>query len=462
MSPRNGTSAAGVFGDEFGGRLREFLHRVISDTGIPGIAVAVRAGGETWHAAAGHAASAGTALSARHRFHAGCTMKLLLAAVVLELAVRGRLNLDDPLEAPLPELSGTVHGRTVLVRHLLSHTSGYRGTRLLDPDTQALDWPLFSRYLHTAPQLFAPGSVFSYEHTESVLLARIVTRITGHDAEQVVRETLLAPLGIEPGTPDALDEAWQAGRHDLDPRFGRFVPASSARPLAPFWRPAFSSMALSPIDLARIAQALLVDGEDAPSLVTAETRTLLRRPVVKLPPTFGGPSSELLPIGFGLGAAELRGGLFGHNGLTHGQCVALRADPSAGFAAAIGVNATVPHLRDFVLGAVCAELNGRGAEEEPATPFELDLGALIGRYEGPGRGHVVASRSGQGLKLELARHGVPSLLIGFSLDAAGRPVVQAPLPQLSVGFFRHAGTGEACLMLGLCAYKHVDGGASSR
>jgi CubicO group peptidase (beta-lactamase class C family) len=66
--------------------------------------------------------------------------------------------------------------------------------------------------LRAAPPLFAPGSVFSYEHTESVLLAEIVRRSTGRASLELIAEQLLAPLGIEAGSFATAPDERDAGR----------------------------------------------------------------------------------------------------------------------------------------------------------------------------------------------------------------------------------------------------------
>jgi hypothetical protein len=63
-----------------------------------------------------------------------------------------------------------------------------------------------------------------------------------------------------------------------------------------------------------------------------------------------------MPLAFGLGCAELRGGFRGSTGVAAGQCVGLRF--ATGIGVAVGLNAMVPHLRDFVLTALCNEIAG--------------------------------------------------------------------------------------------------------
>jgi len=457
--PRNGKPVS-VTRAEIASGVEAFLGRVVRETGVPGIAVSVRAGGEHLSIAAGHVRRGGPPLSPRHRFHAGCAIKLLLAVVALELAARGRLALDTAIGEPVAELRGTIHGATVRIAHLLSHTSGYRGTHLLDPAMRELDWTGLIALLRAAPQLFPPGTVFSYEHTEAVLLGRILERATGREPLALVREMLLDPLGLAPGRLETSheDPLW-AGRHDLDRASGRFVPIPSAPSLSAFWNPAFSDFTLSTADLARIAHALLPAGRDAPSAgergagpVSDESRERLRHGVVRLPAAFGGPIRELQPIAFGLGAAEFPGGLYGHNGLTYGQCVAVRFAPAERVAVAIGMNAMLPHLRDHVLDAICAMLIGRPLRR-PAPSFELELAGFEGRYVGPGRGRASASFANGRLALEI-EHGEHRLPVEIVADEERKLIVQSPLPQLSVGLFLAPG-GVPGLMLGASAYKRV-------
>ena len=119
---------------------------------------------------------------------------------------------------------------------------------------------------------------------------------------ELVAEHLLAPLRIEPGTFGA-DER-DAGRHRFDARSAAYVPLGTAPPLAPFWLPAFSSHTVTLVELLHVAE--LAMGAALPTVLTEQTRAALEMTVVRLPAAAGGPLSELLPIGFGLGTAELR------------------------------------------------------------------------------------------------------------------------------------------------------------
>lgn len=444
-----------------GARLRALLLRVQRDTAVPGLAAAVAIGGRRVSVAVGsRSPGAGDRLVDDARFHLGCTTKLLLSAVTLELVQERRgLDLDGTLGEHLPELRGGPHGAAVRVRHLLSHTSGYRGTNLFEPAIRDLRWEGLVGYLRSAPALFPPGSVFNYEHTESVLLGRILERVTGRPCLALVRERVFEPLGIAPGRlADFEADLRSAGRNELDPRTGRFVAVESRAELNPLWHAAFSTYTVSLDDMVRIGEALMIGGDakHRASPLTEETRGRLVRPVVRLPRMLGGPARESLPVAFGLGAAELPGAVHGNNGLTHGQCLALRFAPAAHVVAAAGLNATLPHLRDFILSAVLAEagIDAPGECERPR--LDVPLAELRGQYLGPGSAVLSASLADERLVLELEGSGARRAPIGeLVADDEQGLVLHTPIPQLSVGVFRAPEGGAPCFMLGLNAYRRI-------
>jgi CubicO group peptidase (beta-lactamase class C family) len=433
--------------------LEGFVARVQRETRVPGIGVALSIAGERLEVYGGAGAGGESApLSSATRFHLGCTTKLLLAMLVLELADGGALALDAPIGEYVAELRGTQHGRHVRVAHLLSHTSGYRGTNLLDAETRIDTWEQFVAYLRVAPALFAPGTVFSYEHTESVLLAEIVQRVTGRSSLELVVEQLLAPLAIEPGEIGGAACEEDAGRHRFDPQVGAYRPLGRVPPIASFWLPAFSGYTVTLGELLKIAETAA--GVVATVLADA-TLAALATSVVRLPAAAGGPLSELLPVGFGLGTAELRDGCRGNTGISAGQCLGLRFEVASGCVVAAALNAGAPHVRDFVLATVAAELLRRPSQREQA-PFELDLAALAGTYWGPGGGIVRARCSDGRLVCEIGReHRDGALLAELSLDSERRLVLRSPVPQLSIGFFTESQSGAAGLMLGLSAYRRI-------
>jgi CubicO group peptidase (beta-lactamase class C family) len=436
-------------------QLEGFVARVQRETRVPGIGVAVSIAGERLHAHAGTVSVAKSVpLGPDARYHLGCTTKLLLAMLALELAHRGALDLNATIGEYIPELRRTLHGRQVRVAHLLSHTSGYRGTHILDDATRVDSWDDFVTYLEAAPALFAPGSTFSYEHTESVLLGEVVRRASGRSSLELIVERLLRPLAIGPGTFGEIPDAFDAGRHRFHADSAAFVPLQRAPAVAPFWLPAFSAYTVTLTELLTIAEAAMAAQREG-QLLADSTVAALATSVVRLPPTAGGPLSELLPIGFGLGTGELRDRCRGNTGISAGQCLGLRFDGDARVAIVVALNAAVPHVRDFVLATIAGELVGRFQKQE-ADPFGFELAALTGTYIGPGGGIVTARYDNGRLVCEIGREHKPGkMCIELSLDARARLALRSPIPQLSIGFFAEPISGHVGLMLGLSAYRRV-------
>jgi hypothetical protein len=437
-------------------RLDEFVGRVQAETRIPGIGLGVSVAGNRLFACAGRRISAEMAsLGNDARFRLGCAGKLLLAIATLELEERGSVDTAAALAEYLPELRGSFHGDAVRVSHLLSHTSGYRGTNVLDERTRSLTWPDLVSFLRMAEPLFAPGWVFSYEHTETVLLGEILRRATGKPSDRVVDEVILEPLGLCPAIfQGSLHALAAAGRHRFDAATNRFVMLEETLGTSRFWQAAFSERTVSVADLLTVGEAVIGTLNRARRwpILSPTTRQRLQSSVVRLPAAIGGPLSELLPAAFGLGAAELRDGSRGNTGVSPGQCLGLRFDDRTKTCVAVGLNAMAPYLRDFVLTTVCRNLSGQ-ADAQPSEPFLFDLSELEGTYIGPGSGTVEIRYEDERLVCVIGREHEPDRLsVELALDDDHCPVLRSPLPHLSLGFFR-VSDGDVGLMLGLGAYK---------
>jgi hypothetical protein len=154
-----------------------------------------------------------------------------------------------------------------------------------------------------------------------------------------------------------------------------------------------------------------------------------------------------------LGTAELRDGCRGNTGISAGQCLGLRYDAPARVAVAVALNATAPHVRDFVLATVTAEILRRPPARD-GTAFGFDFAALEGTYLGPGGGIVRARCHDDRLVCEIGReHRRETLTAELSLDSQRRLALRSSVPQLSVGFFTEPQSGATGLMLGLSAYR---------
>lgn len=128
---------------------------------------------------------------------ASITKPMTVSAVML-LSDRGQLSLTDPVHRFIPEFRGEGRDK-VLVRHLLTHTSGLPD---MLPENVALrrrHAPLSDFVAGTCrtPLLFAPGSEVRYQSMGILLAAEIVSRITGTAFPAVLDKEVFRPLKMQ-------------------------------------------------------------------------------------------------------------------------------------------------------------------------------------------------------------------------------------------------------------------------
>ncbi|NJD09273.1 MAG: beta-lactamase family protein, partial [Gemmatimonadetes bacterium] len=136
------------------------------------------------------------------RTNIGSTSKQFTAFAILLLASQGKLSLDDDVRKHIPELPDL--GATVRIRHLLSHTSGYReflnallmgGLRL--DQGEYIDRAEIIAIVQRQPALQnQPGAEFNYNNTGFALLATIVERVGGKPFPQWLEENVFRPIGM--------------------------------------------------------------------------------------------------------------------------------------------------------------------------------------------------------------------------------------------------------------------------
>ncbi len=131
----------------------------------------------------------------------GSVAKQFTATAVLLLMQDGKLSLDDDARRYLPELPQ--YGRTITVRHLLTHTSGLREWSNL---FEWQGWPRGTR-LHTQSDVYdiitwqkslnyPVGDYYSYTNSGFLLLRTLVERVSGKNFETFTAERIFTPLGM--------------------------------------------------------------------------------------------------------------------------------------------------------------------------------------------------------------------------------------------------------------------------
>jgi len=188
-------------------RLDSFIHTLASNQ--PGIALSIQKHGHIiYQNTAGLAdPSAGlaepiTPIDSTTNFRLASVTKQFTAMAILLLEKDHRLTVDDPIGHWLPELPKKI-GQHILIRHLLTHSSGIIDYESLIPDTQTtqvLDADVLNLLSHHDSTYFTPGTRFRYSNSGFCLLALIIERAGHQSYADFIKDSIFLPLHMDHST----------------------------------------------------------------------------------------------------------------------------------------------------------------------------------------------------------------------------------------------------------------------
>ena len=324
-------------------------------SGAPGAVAVVRTQTGTTRAAAGFARlRPPVRMQASDRFRVASITKTFVATVVLRLAARGQLRLDDLVDRWLPGLIPS--GERTTLRQLLGHTSGlfdyvddaaWVRKRIANPGREWSPRELVAIAV-SHPTLFRPGTKWSYSNTNYVVLGLVVEAVTGGTLRGELQKRIFGPLRLRA-------TSYPSGTM-MPGRFAHgYIGSGSNVPLPPGTRLLDVSSRLSPSawgagqivsnadDLTRFFAALL-----GGRLLPARQLAAMRSDVM---------DSE---YGLGLGIAYTRcGTAYGHEGEMPGYRTIAWTTADGGRAASVLVNVDTTHvswgqLRSAATTALCS------------------------------------------------------------------------------------------------------------
>jgi CubicO group peptidase (beta-lactamase class C family) len=190
---------------ELGRRFESTLATFVRDQRLPGAAAGVVVGDRlVWSGGYGFAdVAARRAPDAHTLYRIASITKTFTATAVLQLRDLGRLDLDDPIIAHVPELRAAASSfgpiESVTIRRLLSHESGLVG------DPPGTDWTL-RRYegdiaanlarVTEIGTMVPPNTQQKYSNLGYQLLGEIVARVSGLPYAEYLFANVLGPLGM--------------------------------------------------------------------------------------------------------------------------------------------------------------------------------------------------------------------------------------------------------------------------
>ncbi|HEY1067196.1 MAG TPA: serine hydrolase domain-containing protein, partial [Pirellulales bacterium] len=140
--------------------------------------------------------------------------KPITATALMMLVDEGKVKLDDPVAKHLPEFAGQMYvadrrdgevvlrrpKQPVLVKNLLTHTSGMMGDSPVEPTHGCVPLKAAVAAYSLGPTTFAPGLEFEYNNPGINIAGRIIEVASGMPYEKFMQERLFDPLGMQDTT----------------------------------------------------------------------------------------------------------------------------------------------------------------------------------------------------------------------------------------------------------------------
>ncbi|UAL12477.1 serine hydrolase domain-containing protein [Caulobacter segnis] len=195
-------------------RIDGVLDRAIAEQRLVGVVVLVARDGKlVYHRAAGLAdREAGRPMTEDAVFRFSSVTKPFVSAAIMRLVEQGKVRLDDPVTAYLPDFKPKLASGTtpvITIHQLLTHTAGltyglaegpshpYHALGVSDGiDLSGISLDENVRRIGQAPLAFPPGSKWRYSVAIDVL-GDVVEKAAGKTLPEVVAETVTTPLGLK-------------------------------------------------------------------------------------------------------------------------------------------------------------------------------------------------------------------------------------------------------------------------
>jgi len=276
--------------------LSEIVPPEMAKAQIQGVAIFVTQSGHVIAAQGfGRAGRQGASIDAEQTvFRAGSMSKPITAALVLQLAEEGKVELDHDVSDYVGFTVPKLDGRAVTLREILTHSTGFSDTYRLLFATDPSNFGTLQDYARNRlpPLLFPPGTQSAYSNYAFGLAGYLVERLRGQPFSTVARERIFKPLAMTTATFRQPPEAPIAAR--LAPGFRHA--AQQPGPFEYVTPESAGGLSVSASDYARFVRALIGGGSlGGERILRADTTEKM---LTLQPGTEGAQGGE---IGMGLG-----------------------------------------------------------------------------------------------------------------------------------------------------------------
>lgn len=143
-------------------------------------------------------------VTARTIFHLASVTKPFVATAVMQLADRGKVDIDAPVTRYLPYFKmNDPRASSITVKQLLTHTAGMPDVTDYHWERPEYDDGSLERYvrgLADSTLVFTPGGGWQYSNIGFEVLADLIAKVSGESFETYIQHHILSPLAMRHST----------------------------------------------------------------------------------------------------------------------------------------------------------------------------------------------------------------------------------------------------------------------
>lgn len=184
-------------------QIKDYLQRIRSETGAPGISLAIAQKGKIIFSDGVGSAELDnlTPATGATVYNIASISKTNAAVAIMQLVEQGKVNLDAPIQKYVPYFPKKKW--KITLRHILTHTSGIRHYRKGEFGQQRYKEKIHYDHFKDAVNifkndslLFKPGTYWFYSSHASNLMQGVIETVTGMQFEDYLKKYVWQPAGM--------------------------------------------------------------------------------------------------------------------------------------------------------------------------------------------------------------------------------------------------------------------------
>ncbi|MFN8126320.1 MAG: serine hydrolase domain-containing protein [Candidatus Nanopelagicales bacterium] len=199
-APEFETSAA-VSQKSQASHISRIVRRTMKDDHLRAVIVRVTKGDKVIMTKAFGSSLSGVPATPDMRFRNGAVAFAYVATLLMRFVDQGKVRLGDTVDRWMP---GLPLSHKVTLKMLGNQTSGYPDyeedptftTDYLRNPFQTFSFKERRKIAFSRPQLFPPGTNWSYSHTNFMVLGKILSKVGGKPLATLLRQQVLRPMGL--------------------------------------------------------------------------------------------------------------------------------------------------------------------------------------------------------------------------------------------------------------------------